>query len=178
MHDEAGDIIADLQKGIVQNFSWLFIGAVCSFIVFMIYLLLHPKYGDIKLGKPDEEPKYSLITWYAMLFSAAYSPSLYFYGVAEAVLHFRDSVEGANVYANLSHQAQVKEAINMSWFHLGLAGLSIYCVVGLNIAFLANRHDFPITMRTCLYPIIGDHIHGVLGDIVDTSAVVATMFGC
>merc|ERR1719474_2028757 len=32
-------------------------------------------------------------------------------------------------------------------------------------------------MRTCLYPIIGDHIHGVIGDIVDTSAVVATMFG-
>ena len=61
----------------------------------------------------------------------AYSPSLYFYGVAETVLHFRDSVEGVNVYANLSHQGQAKAALNMSWFHLGLAGLSIYCVVSL-----------------------------------------------
>ena len=32
-------------------------------------------------------------------------------------------------------------------------------------------------MRTTLYPIIGDHIYGPLGDIVDVSACVATMFG-
>ena len=64
-------------------------------------LLIDPKYSSIKLGKPNEEAKYSMITWFSMLFSAAYGVGLYFYGVAETVLHFRDSVEGYNRYSYL-----------------------------------------------------------------------------
>ena len=110
--------------------------------------------------------------------SAAYGNDLYFYGVAETVLHFRDSVEGWNRYSNLPHQQQVVAGLNLSWYHGGIAGLSIYCVIGLSIGFLAHRHNMPVTMRTCFYPILGDKVHGIIGDIIDTAAVIATMFGC
>jgi len=169
--------ITNLQTWLVVNFSWLYIGAVFCFMVFMIYLLLHPTYSQIKLGKPNEQPRYNMVAWFSMLFSAGYGIGMYFYGVAETVLHFRDAVEGANRYSYLPRQLQAVAGLNLSWFHGGFAGLAVYCVIGLTIGFLSHRHDFPLTMRTCFYPLIGKKIYGILGDIIDTAAVIATMFG-
>ena len=87
--DKALPRLADLQDFICEHFSWLFVGAVCSFIIFMVYLFLHPVYGNIKLGAPDDEPEYSLATWYAMLFCAGYGPAIWVFGVAESVMHFK-----------------------------------------------------------------------------------------
>ena len=169
--------ITELQTWLVKNFSWLYIGAVFGIMIFMMFLLLHPTYSQIKLGKPNESPKYSMLSWFSMLFSAAYGIGLYFYGVAETVLHFRDAVEGYNRYSYLPRQQQAVAGLNLSWFHGGFAGLSIYCLVGLTVGFLSHRHGFPMTMRTCFYPLLGRKIYGVLGDIIDVFAVIATMFG-
>ena len=175
--ENAAESIQELQSWLVQNFSWLYIGSVFFFMCFMGYLLIHPRYSQIKLGKPNEKPRYTMVTWFSMLFSAAYGVGMYFYGVAETVLHFRDSVEGCNRYSYLPKQQQAVAGLNLSWFHGGFAGLSVYCLVGLLIGFLSHRHDFPMTMRTCFYPLIGNKIYGILGDIIDTFAVIATMFG-
>ena len=34
-----------------------------------------------------------------------------------------------------------------------------------------------MTMRTCFYPILGDKIFGILGDLIDILCIVCTMFG-
>lgn len=34
----------------------------------------------------------------------------------------------------------------------------------------------PMTMRSCLHPVLGDRIYGVIGDVVDLLAVVCTIF--
>ena len=45
------------------------------------------------------------------------------------------------------------------------------------LGFIAFRNDVPMTMRSCLYPLIGNKIYGTLGDIIDTLSIVCTMFG-
>ena len=50
-------------------------------------------------------------------------------------------------------------------------------MIGLLLGFIAYRNDVPMTMRSCLYPLIGDKIYGTLGDIIDTLSIVCTMFG-
>lgn len=34
-----------------------------------------------------------------------------------------------------------------------------------------------MTMRTCFYPILGDKIFGILGDLIDILCIICTMFG-
>ena len=50
-------------------------------------------------------------------------------------------------------------------------------MVGLLLAFVGYRQELPMTMRSCLYPLIGDKIYGWMGDMTDTVSVVCTMFG-
>ena len=44
--------------------------------------------GQITLGKPDEKPEYSRMSWFAMLFSAGMGIGLVFWGAAEPLSHF------------------------------------------------------------------------------------------
>eukprot|EP01084_Bolivina_argentea_P057476 105019_1 len=171
------EILWNVQTWIIETFSWLYIASLCIFTIFMIYLACHPEYSQIKLGKKNEKPKYNMVSWFSMLFSAGYGIGLYFYGVAESVIHFRDSYEGCNRYSYLPTQLQAIAGLNLSWFHGGFAALSVYCLVGLTVGYLSHKHDMPMTMRTCFYPLIHDKIYGILGDIIDIFAVIATMFG-
>ena len=53
----------------------------------------------------------------------------------------------------------------------------MYVVVGLLLAFVGYRQGLPMTMRSCMYPLIGDKIYGWIGDAIDIISVVCTMFG-
>ena len=53
----------------------------------------------------------------------------------------------------------------------------MYVVVGLLLAFVGYRQGLPMTMRSCMYPLIGDKIYGWMGDFIDILSVICTMFG-
>ena len=45
------------------------------------------------------------------------------------------------------------------------------------LAYFSYRHSLPLTLRSALYPLIGDKIHQWPGHLVDIFAVVSTVFG-
>ena len=47
---------------------------------------------------------------------------------------------------------------------------------GMGIGLLFNK-KLPLTLRSVFYPLLGDRIHGPIGNIIDVVAVVATLFG-
>lgn len=49
--------------------------------------------------------------------------------------------------------------------------------MALILAFFSYRHGLPLTLRSALYPIIGDRIYGPVGHAVDIFAVIGTVFG-
>src|SRR5690625_241962 len=75
------------QNFLQANFGWLYLIAASVILLFVIYLAFS-KYGNIKLGKDDDEPEYSTFSWFAMLFSAGMGIGLVFWGVAEPVSHY------------------------------------------------------------------------------------------
>jgi BCCT family betaine/carnitine transporter len=62
-------------------------------------------------------------------------------------------------------------------YHWGLHPWSIYAVVALSLAFFAYNKGMPLTIRSAFYPILGERCWGWPGHIIDTLAVVATIFG-
>jgi len=49
--------------------------------------------------------------------------------------------------------------------------------IGLCLAYFGYRKKLPFTLRSALYPIIGDKIYGPIGHAVDLLAVFGTVFG-
>ncbi len=173
--NEMSNAFAYIQNGIVENFGWFYIVSVAFFLVFVLWLMVSP-YGKVRLGKDDEEPHYSYLTWFAMLFSAGMGIGLLFFGVAEPVSHFTNPPGGPNGPDPATVES-ARQAINITFFHWGLHAWAIYIVVGLSLAYFSYRHDLPLTLRSTFYPLLGNRIYGPIGHVVDIIAVFGTLFG-
>ncbi|RXJ93385.1 choline transporter [Malaciobacter molluscorum] len=167
----ADKFFKSLQDVIVQNGSWFYVLTVAIILITVFYLALS-KYGDIKLGPDHSTADYSYMSWFAMLFSAGMGIGLMFFGVAEPVMHFLNPPVGDG-----STIESAKEALRITFFHWGLHAWAIYAIVAIILAFFSYRHNLPLTLRSALYPLIGDKIYGPIGHAVDIFAVIGTLFG-
>lgn len=79
----ATEEFGEWQSWITQNFTWFYIGTQDVWTVFLLWLLFS-KYASLKLGKDDEKPEFSDVTWFSMLF--AYAPSAHGLIVQRAAL--------------------------------------------------------------------------------------------
>ncbi|GAA6203570.1 MULTISPECIES: choline BCCT transporter BetT [Thalassotalea] len=160
-----------MQKSIVDNGSWFYVLTV-AFIFFFVIFLGFSRYGDIRLGPDHAIPDYSLLTWLSMLFAAGMGIGLMFFGVAEPLMHYLSPPT-----AETGTVAAVQEAMKMTFFHWGLHAWAIYAIVALVLAYFSYRHNLPLTLRSALYPLIGERIYQWPGHLVDIFAVVSTVFG-
>lgn len=159
-----------LQQQIFTNASWFYILAVALILLSVTFLGLS-RYGDIKLGD-HAQPDFRYHSWFAMLFSAGMGIGLMFFGVAEPVMHYLSPPVGTPESVEAA-----KQAMRLTFFHWGLHAWAIYAIVALILAFFSYRHGLPLTLRSALYPIIGDRIYGPIGHAVDIFAVIGTVFG-
>lgn len=167
----AGELFGHMLSWVTETFGWFYMLAVAVFLVFIIFVGFS-SWGNIRLGSDHAEPEYSFPAWFAMLFSAGYGIALLFFGVAEPVLHYSTPPAGAAETVSAA-----KEAMQIAYFHWGLHIWGIYGLVGLVLSYFAYRHGLPLSMRSALYPLIGDRIYGVAGHITDIFAILGTMFG-
>src|SRR5690554_3481618 len=167
----AGQLFASTLSYITRTFGWFYMLSVAFFLVFIVTIAL-TSWGNIKLGPDHADPQYSFPAWFAMLFSAGYGIALLFFGVAEPVLHYASPPAGAGETIDAA-----KQAMQIAFFHWGFHIWAIYGLVGLVLAYFAFRHGLPLSMRSALYPLIGERIHGPIGHTVDVFAILGTMFG-
>ncbi|MBM7063288.1 choline BCCT transporter BetT [Pseudomonas sp. UL073] len=168
---QAQQLFAQLQHWIIDTASWFYVLTVALILISVVFLAVS-RYGDLKLGPDHSRPDYRNVTWFAMLFSAGMGIGLMFFGVAEPLMHFSSPPVGA---ANTVQAA--REAMKLTFFHWGLHAWAIYAIVALILAFFSFRHDLPLTLRSALYPLIGERIHGPIGHAVDIFAIFGTVFG-
>ncbi|MFT7547152.1 MAG: choline/glycine/proline betaine transport protein [Candidatus Azotimanducaceae bacterium] len=167
----AGEVFQSVQNGIVKYASWYYV-LVVAIILVTVTLFTFSRYGDIKLGPDHSEPDYSFMSWFAMLFSAGMGIGLMFFGVAEPVMHFLNPPNGLG-----GTPEAAAEAMRLTFFHWGIHAWAMYAIVALILAYFAYRHDLPLTMRSSLYPLIGDRIYGPMGAAIDVFAILGTVCG-
>ncbi|SEL85247.1 choline/glycine/proline betaine transport protein [Colwellia chukchiensis] len=167
----AQQVFSVIQASIIENGSWFYVLTV-AFIFFFVIFVGFSRYGEIRLGPDHATPDYSIVTWLSMLFAAGMGIGLMFFGVAEPLMHYLSppTAESGTVEA-------VQEAMKMTFFHWGLHAWAIYAVVALVLAYFSYRHNLPLTLRSALYPLIGEKIYQWPGHLVDVFAVVSTVFG-
>jgi choline/glycine/proline betaine transport protein len=169
--EQAQSLFTLIQTSIIENGSWFYVLTV-AFIFFFVIFLGFSRYGDIRLGPDHATPDYSMLTWLSMLFAAGMGIGLMFFGVAEPLMHYLSPPT-----AEKGTVAAVQEAMKMTFFHWGLHAWAIYAIVALVLAYFSYRHNLPLTLRSALYPLIGERIYQWPGHLVDVFAVVSTVFG-
>ncbi|WP_226704993.1 BCCT family transporter [Microbulbifer elongatus] len=169
--ENATSTFAMVQAWVVEHMSWYYVLTVAIILIGTIAIAMS-RFGEIKMGPEHAEPEYDFTSWFAMLFSAGMGIGLLFFGVAEPVMHYLDPPVGetGTVFA-------AREAMVLTFFHWGFHAWAIYAIVALILAYFSYRHKLPLTLRSALYPMIGERIYGPIGHAVDVFAIVGTVCG-
>ncbi len=180
----ANEIYSAVRGWIENALNWYYISALVIMLFACFYLMLS-KHGGVRLGDDDSRPEFSNFSWFAMLFSAGVGIGLLFFGIAEPLFYFDNTAPWNYPNNPFADQAQANEmttdravlAMRVTYFHWGFHGWAVYVIIGLCLAYFGFRKKLPLTLRSALYPVIGDRIYGPIGHAVDLLAVFGTVFG-
>ncbi|MBT6871607.1 MAG: BCCT family transporter [Candidatus Marinimicrobia bacterium] len=168
---QMSQIFQTIQSTIAHHAGWFYILSVNIFLGFSIYLIFS-RYGKIRIGGMNEKPEFTYWGWFSMLFSAGMGIGLVFYSVAEPIFHYISPPYGAG-----SSIESAKMAMQFTFFHWGFHAWGIYAIVALALAFFSFNRGLPLTIRSAFYPLLGEKIYGPIGNAIDITAAVATLFG-
>ncbi|MFK5968784.1 MAG: BCCT family transporter [Candidatus Marithrix sp.] len=170
----APDTMASAALGMtgfaLKTLDWFFLILCTSFLILGAYMAFGP-YAHIRLGKDEDRPEFSNISWLSMLFAAGMGAGLIFWGVAEPMFHYLSppGMEGKTAEA-------ARFAMVITNLHWGLHAWSIYAICALVIAYFSFRKDTPPLISSpiryefgCKYPIVC-HAADIIG-------VLAVIFG-
>ena len=180
----ANGIYKAIRGWIEASLSWYYITTLCVIFFVCVYLMMS-RHGKVRLGSDASRPEFSYFSWFAMLFSAGVGIGILFFSIAEPLFYF-DNTAGWG-YPNNPHadnvgvtemtEQRAVHAMRVTYFHWGFHAWSVYVMVGLSLAYFGFRKGLPLTLRSSLYPVIGEKIYGPMGHAVDLLAVFGTVFG-
>lgn len=174
--DSAQSVLYGTRQWVIETFDSVFLSAGSVFVLFSLFLIFSP-FGRIRLGGDDAKPEFSRPSWFAMLFAAGMGIGLMYFSVAEPIAYFTSDGSGAPLGMAGGTEAAKSVAMGATMYHWGLHPWGIYGVVALALAFFSYNKGLPLSIRSAFYPILGDKVWGPIGNIIDTLAVLATLFG-
>src|SRR5699024_3656020 len=116
--------------------------------------------------------QYNLFSWVEMLFAAGVGIDMLFYSVTGPITQYLLPVNAAPESA-----AATQDAVVWPMFHYGIAGWSMYSLLGMAMGYFAYRWGMPLSIRAGRYPLLGKRVRGATGDVIDIFALVGTVFG-
>ncbi|MGO1246768.1 MAG: BCCT family transporter [Oceanisphaera sp.] len=186
--NQVAPLFVDLRAWLTSSLDWFFLSAGNIFVLVCIGLILSPL-GRVRIGGTKATPDFTYLGWFSMLFAAGMGIGLMFYGVSEPLSHFGTSFAGVTLedgvrtdWAPLGGAVgDAAAATNLGMaatiYHWGLHPWAIYAVLALGLAIFSFNKGLPLTVRSVFYPLLGERVWGWPGHVIDTLAVIATMFG-
>lgn len=169
--DSLGAVFEQLLAYITAHFGWLYLWVVLGLVILSGFLAFS-RYGNLKLGAEDEEPEFSVTSWFAMLFAAGMGIGLVFWGAAEPISHYGVPPPGITPQTPEAANA----AMRYSFFHWGLHPWAVYSIVALAIAFFSFRRNRPALVSSVMEAFPGPWSKHLQAS-VNVLAVIATAFG-
>lgn len=169
--DNAAAMMQTAVSWISTNLGWYYVVTVTLVVLFVLWVAFS-KEGSVRLGPDHSRPQYNLFTWVAMLFAAGVGIDMLFYSVTGPITQFITPPA-----ADPQSAVAAQDAVVWTMFHYGIAGWSMYALLGMAMGYFAYRWGMPLSIRAALYPLLGKRVRGVTGDVIDIFALVGTVFG-
>ena len=164
----SAEFFTNTNAAINENFNWLYVITINAALVFMLFIGFS-KFGNIRLGGYTATPEFNDLSWFAMMFSAGVGIGIFFYGIAEPIYHL-------NIPRALQ-SGSAFDSFKIMYLHWGFHAWAIYGLLAIGLGYFSYNKGLPFAMRSLFYPILKEKIYGIWGDIVDTVATLAVLFG-
>ncbi len=159
-----------IKTYIVTNFDWVLILTSNFFIVICLFLAIS-RLGKVRIGGTKSKPEFTDFAWYSMLISAGMGIGLIFWAVGEPLYHFTKTPP------IFQSQDAAWTAMATTFLHWGLHPWGIYALLALSLSFFTFNKNMPLSLRSVFYHLLKDRVYGIPGDIIDTIAILSTLFG-
>ncbi|MGY5764034.1 choline BCCT transporter BetT [Brachybacterium sp. DNPG3] len=169
--EQARSVMLAVVTWISQDLGWFYVVTVSLVILFVLWVALSPE-GRVRLGPDHSRPEYKLFTWVAMLFAAGVGIDMLFYSVTGPISHYITPPT-----ADPESAEALQDAVVWTMFHYGVAGWSMYALLGMAMGYFAYRWGMPLSIRAALYPLLGRRVRGAAGNVIDIVTLVGTVFG-
>ena len=164
--------LANMRESVNPFLEWYYILVVGFLLFFMVWLGIG-RYKNVRLGKDFEQPEFTFFSWVSMLFAAGTGVGILFWAVAQPMLQFQGN---PFVEQGMTPEA-AGVALRLTYFHWGMNGWAVFSFVAVVLGYFSYRKNLPVTIRSGLYPLLGQRSGGMAGDVVDVLAAFATVFG-
>jgi glycine betaine transporter len=142
------DTATTVLNATIDATGWIYVLSTFGFVALMLMLAVS-RYGRIRLGRDDERPEFSTMSWISMMFATGMGIGLIFWGVAEPLSHLltppMDMAE-----ASTPESAQL--GLEYTVFHWGLHPWALYGVVGMALAYATFRKGLPNLLSSLVLP--------------------------
>ena len=128
------------------------------------------RFGSIRLGG-GQPPRYSNLQWGSMMFTAGLAADILFYSLCEWMLYAGEP--------HISDMGSVQDWVSVyPLFHWGPIPWSFYIILAVAFGFMLhvrkqNRQKYSEACR----PVLGKRVDGVLGRVIDLTAIFALIAG-
>ncbi len=163
---------ADQVRITLRSRGW-FVMLTASMLLIASLVLAFSRYGRIRLGRDDDEPEFSTVSWLTMMFAAGMGVGLLFYGAAEPISHYLFLTEN-----DMKPPEAAGTALLITLFNWGLHAWAIYGVTALVIAYFGFRRNAPQLLSGPIRSTFGDHpVSRAAGWVIDLLAIYAIAIG-
>lgn len=158
---------AGVLSWVTDHWGWFYLSSVNIFVLCALLLAFSP-FGSIRLGRDDDRPDYSRLSWFAMLFSAGMGIGLVFWSIAEPLYHFSGPPIG-----EAGSPASARLALSIFFHHWGIHAWGTYVAVGLPMAYFQFRKGYSGGVSSCLWPLLSHKKNTDGRELSPTSAILA-----
>ena len=132
-------ILGSITSFVATKFGWVYL--TCGLTVLLVSLYIcFSKYGNIKIGDPEDKPEFNNVSYFAILFAGALGVGLTLWGLAEPLYIMQNSLYGLE--ANSS--AMAERGLALSFLHWGWIPWSFFGLPGVIYGYyLFNKKRAP-----------------------------------
>lgn len=174
MFPEAGPAVVNAAFAFATgNFGWLYLLAGISVVAFLVGLAFS-KYGNVRLGGPDDAPEFSYFSWIAMIFCGGIGIAIVNWAWVEPIYYLQGPPFGVEPMS-----AKAAEwALTYGQFHWGITPWAFYCLPAIPIAYsMYVRHQPGVRLSIAARGVLGKHSDGWAGVVLDSVVVFGVVGG-
>ena len=167
--EASGNVLASIRFFLGDELGSYYLIIGLGVFLCSLYIAFSP-YGAIRLGDL-EKPQYSPFQWGSMMFTAGLAADILFYSLCEWILYAGED--------RIMEMGSIQDwASTYPLFHWGPIPWSFYLVLAVAFGFMLHvrKRDKQKYSEACR-PLLGKHVDGFAGKLIDLVAVFALLAG-
>ena len=166
-------VIDQVFDYLLTHWSWAYSLCVIVPIILLLWVTFS-KYGNIRFGKPEDKPEYSMFAWAGMLFTSNVGSSIVTLGFLEPLYYVQTPPFDIEAYSGEAYEY----AHMYGQFHWGPSAWAIYIPAIIAVGVVVYRHNAQTLRLSSVTEHVGNKkLMKPFGKVIDILVVFGIIAG-